>query len=105
MARKTAKPVVREKPEARREPACAPQWLVQAARGTPRAMLCGKETLVVENCGRVVEICPARVQLATSMGVWTVTGANLAICCESADTAVISGRIESIALGEGDARA
>lgn len=63
-------------------------------------MLCANETLIVENCEKVVEFAPERVLLDTKIGIWTVCGSDLRICRESEHTAVVYGRIDSLCTGE-----
>lgn len=98
MARKNGRPIVKEKPETKRAGICAPQWLSQAAANTPRAMLCGREYLVVENCGQLKEFSPACVRLTTSQGCMQIEGSNLTISRESVHTAIVRGKIDRVSL-------
>ena len=98
MAHKNAKPIVKEKPETKRAGICAPQWLSQAAANAPRAMLCGDEYLVVENCGQLAEFTPDCVRLATAQGCMQIEGSDLTISRESEHTAIVRGKIDRVSL-------
>jgi len=103
MKKKKALPVRRERLEMRRAGVHAPQWLERAAADAPRAMLCGRGYLVVENCGCVTEFDPERVCLATTAGVMCIRGSELSLSRENGHTAVVCGRIDRIGFENGDA--
>ena len=103
MKKKKDLPVRRERPDRRRAGVHAPQWLAREAGELPRTMLCGREYMVVENCGCVTEFSPERICMATAIGPVRIEGGSLTISRESGHTAVILGRIDRILLGEANA--
>ena len=98
MAQRNGKLIVKQRPETKRANICAPQWLSQAAANAPRAMLCGSEYLVVENCGQLAEFTSDCVRLTTTQGCMRIEGSGLTISRESAHTAVIRGKISRVCL-------
>ena len=103
MARKALGPLVKARPDGRRSAVHAPQWLVRETANLPRAMLCGRGYLVIENCGCVTEFTPERICLTTKAGPVRIEGASLTISRESEHTAVVCGRIDRFAFADGDA--
>lgn len=99
MARKKTRPVVRRKCACVRGGACAPQWLKECATSAPRAMLCGREYLAVENCGQITRLEEDRVCVETALGGVMIEGEGLTVSRENEHTAIVRGSIARISLG------
>lgn len=100
MARKKTGPVVRRRIGCAGRGACAPLWLQECTEGTPRAMLCGRGYLAVENCGQVTAFDEERICMQTAIGRMTVLGCGLRLSREKEDTAVVRGEIICIRIGD-----
>lgn len=98
MSGKKKGPVVKRKTQCVRKGVCAPVWLSECAGDMPRAMLCGRGYLAVENCGRVLAFDEGKVVFGTAQGTMAILGSGLCLSRESGHTAVISGRVDSIRL-------
>lgn len=97
MRKRKIDPVVKNRPDARKKGAGAPQWLVQA--GVPRAVICGSEYIAVEGCGQVEEFSPGCIALTGACGAVRIDGAGLSISRECEHTVVVRGRIDRISFG------
>ena len=96
--KKSTGPVVKNRPDTRKKGVNAPQWLAQA--GVPRAVVCAREYLAVEDCGQVEEFSPETIALSGAGGSMRIDGAGLTISRECEHTLVVRGRIDRISLGD-----
>lgn len=80
-----------------------PEWIAEASARTPRALLCGWEKLLVENCGEVSAFTPERIVLETAIGPIRVEGAEMELQELRSDAVYVRGRVQSVTLPEKDA--
>lgn len=78
-----------------------PEWIAEASARKPRALLCGSDTLLVENCAEVSTFTPERIVLETHIGPICVEGIEMELREMRSQTALVSGHIQRVTLPEG----